>query len=164
MVSDVQHYHFAVRTGKVTLDRPLRSLQQRVTRSVNTRERVFGPLWQGRYKAKLVDDQRYLDQLLVYIHLNPVIAGLVDDPAKYHWIGHRELLVVAGAERYHLQVRSLADAMGKSPDGMSDALARAVRQRTEDDRFRADLDSLDRALAGGQGYAGAPCGPRLRNN
>lgn len=47
---------------------------------------------QGRYRSKLVEDQRYLDQLLIYIHLNPVQAGLVDDPAKYRWSGHRELL------------------------------------------------------------------------
>ena len=76
----------------VSLDRPMRSLQQRVTRGVNARHRVYGPLWQGRYRAKVVEDQRYLDQLLIYIHLNPVEAGLVDDPAQYTWSGHRELL------------------------------------------------------------------------
>ena len=56
------HYHLAVRTGQVSLDRPMRSLQQRVTRRVNARRKVFGPLWQGRYRAKLVEDQRYLDR------------------------------------------------------------------------------------------------------
>jgi len=40
----------------------------------------------------MVGDQRYLDQLLFYIHLNPVTAGMVDDPADYPWSGHRELL------------------------------------------------------------------------
>jgi REP element-mobilizing transposase RayT len=86
------HYHLAVKTGVVPLDRPMRSLQQRVTRGVNARRRVYGSLWQGRYRSKLVSDQRYFDQLLIYIHLNPVHAGVVDDPAKYPWSGHRELL------------------------------------------------------------------------
>ena len=86
------HFHLAVRTAVISLDRPLRSLQQRVTRGVNARRRVYGPLWQGRYRAKMVGDQRYLEQLLVYIHLNPVTAGMVDDPANYPWSGHRELL------------------------------------------------------------------------
>jgi len=90
------HYHLALRTGVVALDRPMRSLQQRVTRGLNLRNRVWGPLWQGRYKAKLVQDQRYLDQLMVYIHLNPVAAGIVDDPAEYRWSGHRELLGKVG--------------------------------------------------------------------
>lgn len=85
------HYHLAVWTRAVSLDRPVRSLQQPVTRGVNLRRRVYGPLWQGRYKAKLVGDQRYLDQLPIYIHLNPVVAGIVNDPAQYRRSGHLEL-------------------------------------------------------------------------
>ena len=86
------HYHLAVRSGGVPLDRPMRSLQQRVTRGVNRRQRVWGPLWQGRFKVKIVDSSRYIDQLLAYIHLNPVAAGIVDDPAEYEWSGHLDLL------------------------------------------------------------------------
>lgn len=69
------HVRLAVRTGAVSLDRPRRSVHQRFTRQFNARHRVFGPLWQGRYKAKLVKDQRYLDQLVIYIHLNPVTGA-----------------------------------------------------------------------------------------
>jgi putative transposase len=86
------HYHLAVRTGAVPLYRPMRSLQRRVTRHVNLRGRVYGPLWQGRYRAKLVRDERYLLQLIAYIHLNPVSANLADDPASYRWSGHGEIL------------------------------------------------------------------------
>ena len=86
------HYHLAVQTGPISLDRTMRSVQQRFTRRWNARNRVFGPLWQGRYRAKLIEDQRYLDRLVVYIHLNPVAAGIVDDPAEYPWSGHGELL------------------------------------------------------------------------
>ena len=86
------HYHLALRVGKTPLNRTMQSLQQRVTRGVNARQRVFGPLWQGRFKAKPILDQRYLDQLLVYIHLNPVSAGLVGDPAEHRWSGLREIV------------------------------------------------------------------------
>ncbi len=86
------HYHLAVRIGSVPLDRPIQSLQQRVTRGINARNHVYGPLWQGRYRAKLVKEQRYLDQLLIYIHLNPVTAGIVRDPADFKWSGHREIV------------------------------------------------------------------------
>ena len=89
------HYHLAVRAGVVPLDRPMKTLQQRVTRGINARHRVYGPMWQGRYRCKVVDDQRYLDQLLIYIHLNPLQAGLVADPAEYRWSGHHELLGAA---------------------------------------------------------------------
>ncbi len=86
------HYHLAVGTGVVPLGRTIKTLQWRTARSVNRSARVYGPLWQGRYRAKLVRDQRYLDRLVAYIHLNPVVAGLVDDPARYRWSGHRDVL------------------------------------------------------------------------
>jgi len=89
------HFHIALRTGAISLDRPMRSLQQRTARRINARLQLFGPLWQGRYRAKMVQDQRYLNQLLGYIHLNPVVAGLVDDPAEYRWSGHNEILGAA---------------------------------------------------------------------
>ena len=40
---------------------------------------MCGPLWQGGYRAKLVNDQSYLYRLPIYIHLKPVTAGLVAD-------------------------------------------------------------------------------------
>ncbi len=58
----------------------------------NRRLRTRGPTWQGRYQAKLVQDEHYLQQLVAYIHLNPVAAKLVKDPGKYRWNGHRELI------------------------------------------------------------------------
>lgn len=86
------HFHVALRVGVVPLARSMKTLQWRMTRLVNWEAGVFGPLWQGRYQAKLVEDQRYLDQLLAYIHLNPVTAGLAEDPEKYRWSGHRDIL------------------------------------------------------------------------
>jgi hypothetical protein len=40
----------------------------------------------------VIDDQNYFDQVMVYIHLNPVRSGLVDDPMKHLFSGHRELM------------------------------------------------------------------------
>ena len=62
------HYHIALRCGAVPLHRSLKSLQQGVTRGFNARHQVVGPFWQGRYRAKLVENQRYLNGLLAYIH------------------------------------------------------------------------------------------------
>ena len=86
------HYHMAVRAGRVPLWRSMRLIQGRFARSHNRRRRVLGPFWQGRYKAIIVPDARYLQQLIAYIHLNPVAANVVDDPARFRWSGHRELL------------------------------------------------------------------------
>ena len=86
------HYHLVVRMGPAPLSRSMKSLQQLVTRSRNRRAKVFGPMWQGRFKAKQVEDQSYLSQLIAYVHLNPVKAGIVNRPKEYRWSGHRDVL------------------------------------------------------------------------
>jgi len=90
------HYHLAVRIGAVPLARTMAHLQARFSMQHNRRQRSSGPLWQSRYKAKLVTDQRHLLQLIAYVHLNPVAARLVDDAADHRLSGHGELLGRAG--------------------------------------------------------------------
>jgi len=91
------HYHLAVRMGSVPLSRTMQAIHQRFTRSFNGRHKVYGPFWQGRFKAKAVQDSRYLRQLIVYVHNNPAAAGVAEDLAKYDWSGHREVLRGSGA-------------------------------------------------------------------
>jgi putative transposase len=86
------HYHLALRTASVPLWRSIRLVQWRFAREHNRRRRQLGPVWQGRYQVRMVGEGRYLLQLIAYIHLNPVSAGLVKDPSAYRWSGHRELL------------------------------------------------------------------------
>ena len=59
----------------------------------------------------------------------------------------RELLMILGVERFGLKVKDLAKQMCKSPDGMTQTIARAARKRTQDTAFRRELNKLDRALA-----------------
>ena len=119
------HYHLALRTGAVPLARSMRSLQQRTTRGFNVRHRVFGPLWQGRYRAKLVEDQRYLDGLLAYVHLNPVSAGIVDDPAEHRWSGHRE--IVGRSREPITDVDEVLMLFGKTRRSARQAYVRAIK-------------------------------------
>ncbi len=86
------HYHLAVRTGRLPLWRSLRIIQGLFALLHNRRHRTLGPLWQGRYKARVVEGQDELNRLLAYIHLNPVKAGLAASPVRYRWSGHRELV------------------------------------------------------------------------
>ena len=44
-----------------------------------------GTLWEGRYKSCLVQSERYLLELYRYVELNPVRAGMVDEPSEYSW-------------------------------------------------------------------------------
>ncbi len=86
------HYHLVVRTGDVKLWRSMATIQCKVTREHNRCRRVLGAGWQSRYRARLVQSDQDLRNLLAYVHLNPVVAGLVHDPADYELSGHRELI------------------------------------------------------------------------
>jgi REP element-mobilizing transposase RayT len=85
------HYHLAIRTGNAPLSRTMKRIQHRYSVSHNKRHRAHGPFWKGRYQAKLVQNEEYLRQLVLYIHLNPVSAGVVEKPREYQWSGHNEL-------------------------------------------------------------------------
>jgi REP element-mobilizing transposase RayT len=85
------HIHLVVRTSSVPLWRGMHGIQNRFSRGFNRRFGRTGGLWQGRYKAKYFEDQSYLDRLVLYVHLNPVKGGLVEDPAEYPFGGHREV-------------------------------------------------------------------------
>jgi putative transposase len=86
------HVHLAIQTGEIPLSRILQNLSFRYTRWVNWRQKRSGHLFQGRYKAVLVDADIYLQELVRYIHLNPVRAGIVNEPQDYGWSGHRAYL------------------------------------------------------------------------
>lgn len=86
------HYHIALRTTAIPLSRTMQSLQGSYSRRFNRRWRRTGPLWQSRYQARVIDDQESFDRVMVYVHLNPVRAGLTDDPIDYVFCGHRELM------------------------------------------------------------------------
>jgi putative transposase len=85
------HYHLVVRTSTVPLWRGMHRIQNLFSRRFNTRHGRTGSLWQSRYKAKYVEDESYLGRLVLYVHLNPVNAGVADDPSDYVFGGHREI-------------------------------------------------------------------------
>jgi len=86
------HVHLAIQVGEVGLPRIIQNLTFRYTRWVNWRQHRTGHLFQGRYKAVLVDADSYLLELSRYIHLNPVRSGIVRRPEDYLWSGHRAYL------------------------------------------------------------------------
>lgn len=86
------HIHAALQVGEISLSHAMHHLSFRYTRYFNWRHKRIGHLFQGRYKAILVDSDSYLLQLVRYIHMNPVRAKLVDDPAAWPWSSHRTYL------------------------------------------------------------------------
>jgi REP element-mobilizing transposase RayT len=106
------HIHIALQVGDIPLSRAMQNLSFRYTRWINWRNKRTGHLFQGRYKAVLVDGDSCLLELVRYIHLNPVRAGMVTNPAEYPWSGHRAYL---GQEMFPLLTTDwVLEQFGKS--------------------------------------------------
>lgn len=82
------HVHLALQAGELPLSRAMQNLAFRYTRHVNQAYERVGHLFEGRFKAFLVERDRHLLELVRYIHLNPVRARMVADPAAYPHSSH----------------------------------------------------------------------------
>ncbi|KGD65388.1 hypothetical protein Y5S_01281 [Alcanivorax nanhaiticus] len=79
------HYHLVIETPDGNLSKGMRQLNGVYTQYSNRRHRRVGHLFQGRYKAILVDGDSYLLELARYVVLNPVRAGMVKEPGEWPW-------------------------------------------------------------------------------
>jgi len=91
-----------------------------------------GTLWEGRFKASLVQSETYLFSCYRYIELNPVRAGMVEHPSKYPWSSHRHNAegVADGLITEHPQYNDL----GMTP---------TARQSTYRELFASELEHAD---------------------
>ncbi|XVJ71542.1 MAG: addiction module toxin RelE [Rhizobacter sp.] len=79
------HYHLLVETVDGNLARGMRQLNGEYTQRFNRRHGVVGHLFQGRYKAILVQKEAYLLELSRYVVLNPLRAGMVESLVDWPW-------------------------------------------------------------------------------
>jgi putative transposase len=89
------HAHFLIRTGKMSISRVMRKLLTGYAVTFNRRHRRHGHLFQNRYKSILCEEETYLLELVRYIHLNPLRAGLVKDLRElgsFPYSGHSVLM------------------------------------------------------------------------
>jgi len=86
------HVHLLLQVADIPLSRLMQNLMLRYSTWFNRKRQRIGHLFQGRYKAILIDADTYLLELVRYIHLNPVRAKMVSLPDEYPWSGHRAFL------------------------------------------------------------------------
>jgi REP element-mobilizing transposase RayT len=87
------HVHLAIKLGEIPISKIVQNISFRYTRYYNYNNNLVGHLFQGRFKSILVGGHGYLRELIRYIHLNPVRAGIVDDPLNYPWSSHHSYLM-----------------------------------------------------------------------
>ena len=86
------HYHLVIETPDGNLSKGMRQLHGVYTQASNRRHRRTGHLFEGRYKAILVDADNYLLEVTRYVVLNPVRAGIVEDPGKWSWSSYQAMI------------------------------------------------------------------------
>jgi hypothetical protein len=100
----------------------------------NRRHRRVGHLFQGRFKAQLIEDEGYYREISRYIHLNPVRAGLTKRPQDWRWGSYPGY-----------RVREIADALGYSTHGGVVVAIRRIENPPR--RTQATLRKMEKAIA-----------------
>jgi putative transposase len=85
------HFHLLIRTPIPNLSRGMARLKGGYAKAYNRRHERIGPLFAGRFSARLIQRDRHLLETFRYIALNPVAAGLCETPSSWRWGAHPAL-------------------------------------------------------------------------
>ena len=162
-----------------TISKVFQSVGRRYVQYFNRTYRRSGTLWEGRYRATVVDSEQYLLTLMRYIELNPVRAGMVARPEDYPWSSHRRFaLGESGANADWLTAHAEYLKLGHNDTDrqctyqqlFQTALSRAdladIRDCTHkgwalgNQRFREQIEHLGQRRAASKGIGR----PRKQNN
>ena len=108
------HYHLVVETPEPTLSRGMRDLNGVTTQRFNRRHGRTGHLFEGRFKAILVEREAHLLELARYVVLNPVRAGLAKSPAAWPWSSYKATAGLAEAPEW-LETEWTLEQFGRRP-------------------------------------------------
>lgn len=85
------HVHFLITPdNKFGISKTMQSIGRRYVQYFNKSYSRTGTLWEGRFKAALIDSEQYALTCYRYIELNPVRAKMVDDPSDYRWSSYHK--------------------------------------------------------------------------
>jgi len=160
------HFHVLLTSEAGRLSAAMKYVQGRFAQLNNERFDWDGPLFKGRFRNRVVDDDAYWRHLLAYVHLNPVRARLVNHPDQADWTSHgayvgmetcpdwlarREMLDQhGGLEGYRNYLADLTCGRLQPPDGFdADALWIPGVVSLEAGADTSNGDVIGPALAGG---------------
>ena len=116
------HYHLLIETPAGNLVDAMKWFQGTFTQRYNARHKLWGHLFQGRYKSKVIDDSEpaYFRMVGDYIHLNPADAGLVEAGMllKYPWSSYPFYLKSPSQTPGWMETRKLLNACGMPDDSL----------------------------------------------
>ena len=95
------HYHLILETPEANLSRVMHYINGSYTNYINIKRKRSGHFFQGRYKAILIDRDRYLLELSRYVHLNPIRAAVVAKPEDYIHSSYRSFVTRSKEDIVH---------------------------------------------------------------
>jgi len=169
------HIHLLATPGSAAgIPRTMQTAGRRYVARFNRTHSRTGTLWEGRYKATLVDTDRYFFACMRYIECNPVRASIVGKPEDYRWSSHQANAF--GAEDPLVTFHPLYTWLGATRNAQSSAYRRMSDHELAGQDLRAirDATQYEWALAGetfrrmaealaGRRTARLPMGPRSRD-
>jgi len=108
------HYHLLLETPEPTLSRGMRDLNGVTTQRFNRRHSRTGHLFEGRFKAILVEREAHLLEVARYVVLNPVRAGLARSAAAWPWSSYRATAGLVEAPEW-LETEWTLEQFGRRP-------------------------------------------------
>jgi putative transposase len=120
------HFHLLVTPETDDgLPKMMQAVGRAYVRYFNLRHQRTGTLWEGRYRSNLIESERYLLACMVYIDLNPVRAGMVQQPADFKWSSHRHCIGQASDKL--VTPHALFWSLGNTPFAREAAYAELVQ-------------------------------------
>jgi len=132
------HYHLIVETPDGNLAKGMRQLNGLYTQWSNRRHRRVGHLFQGRYKAILVDKDSYLLELCRYVVLNPVRAKMVTRPGQWPWSSYRAMLGAQVAPQW-LSIEALLAHFGRGRAHYERFVAQGTKAKSPWDEVKGQI-------------------------
>jgi putative transposase len=133
------HVHLLIEMQDDRISRIMQRLLTSYSQYYNRRYKKIGHLFQGRYKSILCQTDRYLGELVRYIHLNPVRAKIVKRPEDFEYSGHRAYL---GLDRTGLVdtdplLRHFGATKGRAVEVYIRFVEASLGESSQDDYYRA---------------------------
>ena len=143
------HVHILVTPGHpYSITHMMQDLGRKYVRYINRSYQRSGTLWEGRYKASLVDSEAYLLSCMRYIEMNPVRAGMVGIPGEYRWSSYAKNAL--GGNDKLIEPHPVYKSLGTAVSGREEAYRELFRHHLDDSEVHEIRDALSQELVLGR--------------
>ncbi len=145
------HVHLLVTPmAEFAISEMMQSLGRRYVRYINKIYRRTGTLWEGRFKASLIDSENYLLTCMRYIEMNPVRAAMVTHPGDYQWSSYA--VNAQGRRSDLIEQHPVYNSLGGTPVQRQEAYRELFMDHIDSNALHEIREALNHELVLGRSY------------